>query len=179
MPAYLTEKNLTQIFESCVPEFQFVHNKTVPDSGIKSRPDYRFETIKLIVEFDGYRHYQNTAVILSDYQKDKIYSAMGYRIFRLPYFIQMTSKIISQLFNQTIPYNQTYPHGFIDEQALLPADFCELGIQRFLSDLNTFEDYKSEIIDSLQRKITEKKEINLVLPPSLHYLVNHATSAAD
>lgn len=150
---------------------EFIHNKSVPNSGIKTRPDYRFEIIKLIVEFDGNQHYQNVDIIFRDQEKDRVYTEMGYRIIRIPYFIQMTEALLKNLFNQQIHYNQEYPHGFIDDAAILPANFCELGIKRFVADLDRFPDYKSEIVDSLRQKIFEKKEINLVLPPSLHYLV--------
>ena len=171
LPTYLTEKKLGDIFQVLLPELEFVHNKTVPDSGIRQRPDYRFEALKLIVEFDGYQHYQDVEVILRDWKKDKTYQAMGYRIFRFPYFVQMTSEILERIFGVSMAYKQVYPHGFIDDKALLPAHFCELGIQRFLSDLNEFEQYKGEIIQSLRQKVSEKQETNLVLPPSLHYLV--------
>ena len=56
MPAYLTEQNLGNIFSTLLPDTPFIHNKTVPNSGVKMRPDFRFETLKLIVEFDGSQH---------------------------------------------------------------------------------------------------------------------------
>ena len=171
LPLYLTEQNLGILFKTLVPHLEFEHNKTVPNSGIKTRPDYRFEELGLIIEFDGNQHYQDANVIFRDKEKDKIYTEMGYRIERVPYFIQMTEEFLCQLFQQPILYKQNYPHGFIDKKAVLPANFCELGIQRFIKDLDRFNLYKYEIITSLHQRIIEKKEINLVLPPTLHYLV--------
>ena len=170
-PPYLTEQNLGEIFRTLVSGLKFEHNKTVPGSGIKTRPDYRFDEIGLIVEFDGNHHYQDANVIFRDGEKDKAYTDMGYRVERIPYFIQMTSELLYRLFGQKIPYAQSYPHGFIDGDAVLPANFCELGIKQFIRDLNKFGCYKNDIIASLRQKIAEKEEINLVLPPTLHYLI--------
>ena len=97
---------------------------------------------------------------------------MGYRIVRIPYFIQMTQELLHILFQQEFSYQQCYPHGFIDDNAVLPANFCELGIMQFHADLGRFDIYRLDIISSLRKKITIKKEINLVLPPSLHDLID-------
>ncbi|EER56197.1 hypothetical protein NEIFL0001_0538 [Neisseria flavescens SK114] len=172
MPAYLTEQNLGNIFSTLLPDTPFIHNKTVPNSGVKMRPDFRFETLKLIVEFDGSQHYQDVNVLFRDKEKDRIYQAMGYRIVRIPYFIQMTQELLHILFQQEFSYQQCYPHGFIDDNAVLPANFCELGIMQFQADLGRFDIYRLDIISSLRKKITIKKEINLVLPPSLHDLID-------
>ena len=94
LPLYLTEQSLGILFKTLVPHLEFKHNKTVPNSGIKTRPDYRFEELKLIIEFDGNQHYQDVNVIFRDKEKDKIYTEMGYRIERIPYFIQMTEEFL-------------------------------------------------------------------------------------
>ena len=172
MPAYLTEQNLGNIFSTLLPNIPFIHNKTVPNSGVRTRPDFRFETLKLIVEFDGSQHYQDVNVLCRDKEKDRIYQAMGYRIVRIPYFIQMTQELLHILFQQELSYQQCYPHGFIDDAAVLPANFCELGIIQFRGDLERFDIYRSDIISSLRQKINAKKEINLVLPPSLYDLID-------
>lgn len=83
----------------------------------------------------------------------------------------MTETLLFQMFQRTIEFKQVYPHGFIDSKASLPADFCELGIKQFLNDLKKFDYLKDDIINSLRGKIVEKKDINLVLPPSLYYLI--------
>lgn len=36
----------------------WIHDKSIPDVT-RRRPDYRSESLKLIVEFDGLPHYQN------------------------------------------------------------------------------------------------------------------------
>jgi hypothetical protein len=49
----------------------------------------------------------------------------------------------------------------------LPSDFCELGVKRFQRDLLRFHYIKDEIVESLQNKIINKGDKELVLPPSL------------
>lgn len=172
MPIYLTESNLGKILKDIVPDLEFVHDKAVPDAKNKRRrPDYRCDSEKLIIEFDGDTHYCKAQRIITDAEKDEDYSALGYRIFRIPYFVQMTEQVIKNIFGKDMVFEQVYPNGFIDPKAILPADFCELGISQFLKDLKTFDYYKDEIIESLKNKVKEKGNINHVLPPSLHYLV--------
>lgn len=149
MPIYLTEANLGEILKEIVPDLEFVHDKAVPDAKNKRRrPDYRCDSEKLIIEFDGDTHYCKAQRIITDSEKDHDYSELGYRVFRIPYFVQMTENVIDQIFGRSITFEQIYPNGFIDPKAVLPADFCELGIIQFLKDLERFDYHKSEIINS-------------------------------
>jgi hypothetical protein len=106
-----------------------------------------------------------------DNVKDSEYSNMGYKIIRIPYFIQLSHSVVKYLFNKDINITQNYPHGFIDDAALLPCDFCELGINKFSNDLNNFEFIKNDILQSIKNKIIQHNHINKVLPPSLEYLI--------
>jgi hypothetical protein len=142
----------------------------VPGSNIQSRPDFRCDALKLIIEFDGYRHYNDIKTIINDHNKSYVYGNMGYKIIRIPYFIQLSTIMIKQLFGVDYEYIQSYQHGFIDEAALLPANFNEEGVKRFIKDLDTYKFAHSEIIMSLKNKIRICNNIDMVLPPSLHYL---------
>ncbi|WP_051786157.1 PDDEXK family nuclease [Endozoicomonas numazuensis] len=171
---YLTEKRLGEIFSKLLPEEEIIHDKSVPNSKNKRRrPDYRFVSKKLIVEFDGDSHYCKAKRIIDDKEKDNDYIRLGYQVVRIPYFIQMNDELLGYIFgkNHNLQFEQVYPHGFIDKKAILPADFCELGIDQFKEDLNKFHEFKNEIIKSLQDKISELGNVNLVLPSSLQYLV--------
>lgn len=165
---YLTEKSLGVFLKQLYPKHQFINNKVVPKSGLKNRPDFRNEKLKLIVEFDGYRHYSFAKSILIDREKDKTYSQLGYKIVRIPYFVQLSTGIIKLLFDKKLKIGQNYPHGFIDRKAMLPADFCELGIERFKKDLIFFSIIKDDIKLSLENKIKELGNKDLVLPRSLY-----------
>lgn len=75
------------------------HDKTVPNLIVNGklsriRPDYRSEKLKTIIEFDGLPHYQNPDVIKSDRKKDLIYKENGYKVVRVPYFIQLTKETV-------------------------------------------------------------------------------------
>ena len=50
------------------------------------RPDYRWERLKFIVEFDGVQHYQKPDVIRKDGENQKIYESFGYHVVRIPFF---------------------------------------------------------------------------------------------
>lgn len=176
MSIYLTEDNLELILKTVVPDLIFVRDKSVPSASNKRyRPDFRCETEKLIIEFDGDTHYRSSQRILVDFEKDEIYRTMGYRVIRIPYFIQMTEEVFFYIFNREIKFKQMYLNGFIDSTVILPADFCELGVRRFLKDLDIFHFHKIEILWSLKNKLNEKKNIELVLPPSISYLLQDLT----
>ncbi|AVT59756.1 MULTISPECIES: DUF559 domain-containing protein [Pectobacterium] len=172
MPCYLTEQNLGVFLKEIAPELQFIHDKAVPGACNKRRrPDYRCDSQKLIIEFDGDAHYCKAQRVIIDKEKDLDYMGLGYTIFRIPYFIQLTEEMIGGIFRKNITFTQRYPHGFIDSKAVLPADFCELGIKRFLDDLERFSEYRNDVINSLRSKIKEKENIDLVIPFSLRHLV--------
>lgn len=172
MKTYLTEQKLGLILKEIKPDLEFIYNKAVPGAtNQRFRPDYRCERKKLIIEFDGYAHYCKASQIINDMEKDQNYELLGYKIVRIPYFIQMTTNVLFLIFAENIPFQQVYEHGFVDSEAVLPADFCELGLNKFLADLQTYAFHRQPIIESLKRKIAEKGNKNLVLPPSMQYLV--------
>lgn len=161
MNNYLTEENLGVFLNIYFQQGKWIHDKSFIG---RLRPDYRNEFYKMIVEFDGYAHYTTSKRILVDKKKDELYSKEGYRVIRIPYFIQLSKYTIKKLFNININYEQQYPHGFIDNKCILPADFCYLGIRKFLNDLNNFSNIKDEIIESLKNKIIKLGNRQLVVP---------------
>lgn len=169
---YLTESTLGTMLTKVFPSNTFVYNKSVPNSTNKRfRPDYRCDELRLIVEFDGYSHYCTSKQIVNDSLKDKDYQRLGFDVVRIPYFIQISSVVLFNLFGVYVDTQQTYPHGFVDKKAILPSDFCQLGINKFVDDLERFDYIQIDVLDSLRSKILELDDINLVLPPSLYHLV--------
>lgn len=94
-------------------ENNYYHNRKVPDSGIQNRPDHRFNKEKVIVEFDGIQHYQKIDEIKKDRMKDKVYGQMGYKIIRIPFFVQPSTETLKYYFNVDAELELQYPHGFI------------------------------------------------------------------
>ena len=172
MNNYLTEKGLESILKEIYTNDEFIRDKTIPNSQTRYRPDFRCEKLKLIVEFDGDSHYKRALRIKKDSLKDQIYRGLGYRIVRIPYFVQIETLTIENLFGVNFKYPQKYPHGFIDKKATLPCDFCELGIRQFENDLKKFSYIKDDIIKSLKNKVKELDDVEIVLPKSLFYLLD-------
>lgn len=166
---YLTEKLLGEFLHSRVSD-DFVTNRTVPNSGKIFRPDFRSEKLKLIVEFDGFRHYQFSSIVIGDAVRDKLFADMGYTVVRIPYFVQLDSRVVNFLFAKYVgdcSGYSNYPHGFIDDKALLPADFCYLGEDRFIKDLAKFDFLKEDVKNSLREKFLNKGDWRLVCSPRI------------
>nr|DAG21893.1 MAG TPA: hypothetical protein [Caudoviricetes sp.] len=133
------------------PEIKdWIHNKTVPnlkdknDKISKIRPDYRSETLKMIIEFDGLPHYQNPDIILKDIEKDMIYKSNGYKVVRIPYFIQLTKDSVKVLFNIDLDF-ELFDLSSINKNMSLginskatPAYLCPLGIKKMAKEYIKF-----------------------------------------
>jgi very-short-patch-repair endonuclease len=156
---YLTEKLLLQFLLKNI-DSSGICNKQFP--GYKFRPDFVSHDLKFVVEFDGYLHYTKSKTVLDDVDKDKIISDLNYSIIRIPYFVQLDSRVMEHLFGNYLENFfdfVRYPHGFIDSSAILPADFCTLGVERFRKDLKRFDFIKNEILISLQNKTKRNLEV--------------------
>mgnify|MGYP004449087663 FL=1 len=132
----------------------WVHDRVVPDlidqngKKVKTIPDYRSESLKLIVEFDGIQHYTNPDNIDKDIKKTKVYEQAGYKVVRLPYFIQLTNKVVKQLFDVDVKeqlFDESYPSLCSDSQCS-PAYLCYKGIKRMAEEFKKFpEQYEINI----------------------------------
>jgi|SRR5271165_3646990 len=136
--SYLDESSLGRFLrERLDPET--ISNAHVPTITRRFRPDYRSEKHRLIVEFDGDQHYRSAKHVIEDKERDRILSDAGYRVIRIPYFVQMTEPVIGGLFGNCIanraPFKD-FRHGFVADTVVFPADFCELGVARFLARLS-------------------------------------------
>lgn len=138
---YLTE-SLLGIFLSERLNSNYENDRVLKESNIRGRYDYIFYKEKLIVEFDGYRHFSSAKQIMSDKCKNEIASNLGFKLIRIPYFVQLDREVIEFYFKDILSNKQTfnnYPHGFIDPKAMLPADFCELGQKEFIKFMRITE----------------------------------------
>lgn len=80
---------------------------------------------------------------------------MGYRIIRIPYFVQLTSDVVAHYFGMSdVDMQVNFPHGFIvDKGEKLPAEFCSLGIARFINELHELHFLREAIVCSFNLKI--------------------------
>jgi hypothetical protein len=172
---YLEEASLGRFLHERLDP-NMLANARVPGIARQFRPDYRSERHKLIVEYDGDQHYRSAKHVIEDKTRDQALGEAGYTVIRVPYFVQMTEPVIGLLFGDLIT-NRTrfkdFPHGFIADTVVFPADFCELGIERFLGDLCRFAAIRPDIIASLKRAETTRGDWRLVYPRSVR---DHLTS---
>jgi len=175
-PPYLTEISLGRFLRERL-DADIISNTRVPTINRLFRPDYRSEKHKLIVEFDGDQHYRSAKHVIEDKLRDQILTDAGYLMIRIPYFIQMTEPVIGLLFGDRIarrdPFKD-FPHGFIADTVVFPADFCEVGVTRFLDDLNRFGPIRAEILGSLERAVKTKGDWRFVYPPSIRDILKSA-----
>lgn len=135
----------------------WIQDKTlgkINDTLYRSRPDYRSEELKLIIEFDGLPHYTNPDIIEKDIKNTDLYTNLGYKVVRIPYFIQLTNKAVKALFDIEIS------EDLFDEKVSslgikgrnTPAYLCPAGIKRMAEEFKRFpEQYKTNI-DSLKKQ---------------------------
>ncbi|CAM6055307.1 unnamed protein product [Sphagnum tenellum] len=166
---YLNELSLGRFLRERLDP-NIVSNVGVPNIAQRFRPDYRSERFKLIFEIDGDQHYRSAKYVIDDKKRDVILTESGYRVVRIPYFVQMTEPVIALLFGGLVSDHSTFkdfPHGFISSSVVFPADFCELGVNRFLDDLAYYSVIRKEIVESLEQAVIVKGDWRLIYPPSV------------
>ena len=123
----------------------------------KIKPDYRSDILKLVIEFDGKYHYSNPINIKKDIEKDRIYDSAGYKVIRIPYFIQLTNKVVKQLFNVDVK-DDLFPEGIESmsiEEKNTPAFMCPMGVKRMANDFLKFpEQYEANV--SALKKVNDE-----------------------
>ena len=129
----------------------WIHDKVlgkVNDVRYRSRPDYRSENLKLIVEFDGLQHYTKPDIIEKDLKTTELYQNFGYKVVRIPYFIQLSNKAVKTLFDVNVSeelFDETISSLGIKSQNT-PAYLCPAGLKRMAEEFMKFpEQYKTNI----------------------------------
>lgn len=131
-----------------IPTKEWIHDKTIEGSNRRSRPDYRCESLKLIIEFDGVQHYQKLDRIRRDYENQRFYEELGYKVVRIPYFIQLSNKVVRSMFGRDIDeplFDESIPSLGIKGRNT-PAYCCTEGIKRMAREFNCYpEQYRSNL----------------------------------
>lgn len=108
-----------------------------------------------VIEFDGYQHYQDALLIKRDKEKNTLAAKHNIKVVRIPYWIQLTTETLKHYLGLEADIKQNFPHGFISTKHF-PATFCELGIKRFLQELNTVPtSVRRDVVNSLRDRISE------------------------
>jgi len=130
----------------------WIHDKALGEidgKKYRSRPDYRSEILKLIVEFDGLQHYTKPDIIEKNFRLTEVYKELGYKVVRIPYFIQLTNKAVKTLFDVDV-----VEELFDDQISSLgirglntPAYLCPAGLKRMAHEFKAFpEQYKTNLL---------------------------------
>lgn len=129
----------------------WTHDKAlgmVNGTNYRNRPDYRSEELKLIIEFDGLQHYTKPDIIEKDLKNTELYKNFGYKVVRIPYFIQLTNKAVKTLFDVDVSeelFDETISSLGIEGQNT-PAYLCPAGVKRMAGEFKKFpEQYKTNI----------------------------------
>lgn len=125
----------------------WVHDKTtglLKPNGKKSliRPDYRSEQLKMIVEYDGLPHYSSPDQWERDKRNQSFYESYGYKVVRVPYFIQLTNAAVERLFGVKVdePLFDGNVPSIGPKGNNTPAYLCPSGIRRMASEFAKFPD---------------------------------------
>lgn len=185
---------LNIILSKLFPDNIFLHNKTftVDNKIIKTpinttiKPDFTCYELKLVVEFDGDNdirrgHFSDINVSILDNIKTNTIENFGYKVIRIPSYIQLDKTMIQYYFNINFP-DKLYPtcdnHGFLHEHILLPGNFNQIGLKRFETDLKCIPQQVSEQIkETLQyrkqlllNKNYSESDANIMVYNSLNIL---------
>lgn len=135
----------------------WIHDKAfgIHKDGIKHkiRPDYRSDSLKMIVEFDGLPHYTNPQNIIKDEKNTSIYELNGYKVVRIPYFIQLTNKAVEELFGVKVEeplFNINYPSLGGISLKHNPSYLCPEGVRRMAKEFKRFPDQYEVNVRSLK-----------------------------
>ena len=148
----------------------FIHNRRVPGARGGWRAPWRSERLQMIVCWDDWKHYCKAKVISEDMKADGEWNRLGYMIVRIPYFVQLDSRIVEYLFagfTQDLTSFNICQQGFVLPGLIYPADFCEMGLNRFVFDLDRFGLIRGEIERSLAEAEDILGDAFAVHPPSL------------
>jgi len=135
----------------------WIHDKAlgmVGGTNFKSRPDYRSEELKLIIEFDGLQHYTKPDIIEKDIKNTERYKSFGYKVVRIPYFIQLTNKAVKTLFD--VDVSEELFDGKIPSLGIrcqnTPAYLCPAGLIRMAEEFKKFPEQYETNIDFLKKQ---------------------------
>ena len=135
----------------------WVHDESIGEiNGVKYRfrPDYRSESLKMIVEFDGIGHYNDPTIVLDDIRKTSLYESAGYKVVRIPYFIQLTNDVVKQMFDVEMDrklFDETIASMSIRWKNT-PAFLCHLGVKRMADEIVKYPQQMEVNLSELRRE---------------------------
>jgi len=131
-----------------VESSEWIHDESIKGSGHRIRPDYRCVSLKLIIEFDGVQHYQKPERIKADYENQAFYESLGYKVVRIPYFIQLSNDVVKQMFGREVTeqlFDASIPSLGV-KGLNTPAYCCPAGLKRMAKEFKNYpEQYEVNV----------------------------------
>jgi len=163
---YLTESKLSAALQRLVVDGWLGNQVHVEGSRYRWDMSFQMDGIITVVEYDGDEHYRHSLKMKADRAKNEIARRQGCKVVRFPYWIQLDNLTLKHYFGLEAEIEQSFPHGFITTK-LFPASFCELGVERFRTELLALPlSVREAVILSLRERIAEHGLL-CVLPTSL------------
>lgn len=142
------------------PNKIWVHDKPFGKRGGESsriRPDFLCEEEKLIIEFDGLQHYTNPLNIRKDSENQAVYESFGFKVIRIPYFINLTNEVVREMFGINVHGNMFDPNlpSMSVKWQNTPAFCCVEGIRRMAED---FKRYPQQYEVNMRQLVADNDE---------------------
>lgn len=144
---------LEEYLKVIFPGIKWINNESFV-KGRQIRPDYRSESLNLIIEFDGLEHYTKPKRIIEDNENQRIYEEQEhYKVVRVPYFIQLTNKVVKQMLGVEVPQTlfpeekPSFTRSCIeDKYPYSPTFLCPAGLKRMAEDFLKYpEQYETNL----------------------------------
>jgi hypothetical protein len=162
----MSEKNLVEALKIFDPDGNWETQKRFSYDPENKRKFYKVdaisETKKIVWEYDGPNHYNDTWKFHRDLERDSYFVNLGYKMERWPYFYQLTKDVAKKIFNENFSdkkYKDAIKkiYGVKSETSILapgwhtttftPGSWIEKGVDRFIRRLE-------EMPKSLKHQIT-------------------------
>lgn len=157
----------------------WIHDKQIGEINGKKltiRPDFRSESLKLIIEFDGLQHYNNPVNIIKDEQYTSEYVNGGYKVVRIPYFIQITNEVVRTMFNVEVAeklFDPNVPSMSIAGKNT-PAFLCVEGVRRMAKELKMYPSQLEVNVSALKNEYNPNATVDLSGYSALKDMLNKA-----
>ena len=166
---YLTESKLAVALEQIVGKSWAGGQVTLPKSRRRWDMAFKRKGRLVLVEYDGDEHYRHSLKIKGDREKNRLARENGMSLIRVPYWVQLDNITVRHYFGLEGEIEQDFPHGFITTKHF-PASFCELGIARFMQELQSLPtQVKTAVVQSLRERVNEYG-LEYVMPSPLRDL---------
>ena len=126
----------------------------------------------MIIEFDGIWHYSSPNDIERDLKNQKNYELLGYKVIRIPFFIQLTKEVVKTLFNVDVSFD-LFKEGIPSigiKCKNTPAFLCPSGVVRMAIEFKRFKEQYNANVEYLE-KINDEKLTGVKLLKKIYDLI--------